>query len=728
MKLMDNSNALPHLVLLGGGHSQIEVLRRFAMHPPRNARVSLVSRHALAPYSGMLPGYIAGHYCYNECHIDLSALARAAGALFIESEVEGLDADARKVRIADRPDLSFDYLSINTGSTPTVSDVPGASTFAIPAKPVDAFIEAWESTRARVLESTDAFRIVIVGAGAGGVELALAMRHRLNSDAPNAYVDIELVTAAPSVLASHNAGARRRIKQALHRAGISVRTGARVFEVTAELLQIEDAQTLEHDALFWVTHASPPAWITASGVAVDERGFLEVDAHLRSQSHSYIFASGDIASMTENPRPKSGVFAVRQGPVLAENLVNTLNGESLVPYEPQQQFLSLLATGPKHAVASRGPFAAQGKLLWKWKDHIDRTFMEKYEVNDMTAPMPEGNVMACSGCGAKFGASELDIVLRRLREQYGPECVALESLDDAAIQPSVASMDTLHSIDGFPALMDDPFAFGRIAATHALNDIYAMGGEAVTALAYVTLPRHAASTNGDRLYLALAGITETLRDDGARLIGGHTIEGPEFQVALSVQGQVASNSALRKSGLRDGDVLILNKPIGSGVLFAAAMRKRARMPWLAAAQESMRQSNRAMVDVMRAHGVVAATDISGFGLAGHLLEMLRASQIGANLDPNALPFFEGARECVNAGIDSTLYPSNEAAFTGEMHHYARENATHRLTLDPQTGGGIVCGVAADRAAAFMEDLLPVYPHARIVGSCVASDAPQLTFD
>jgi len=226
----------------------------------------------------------------------------------------------------------------------------------------------------------------------------------------------------------------------------------------------------------------------------------------------------------------------------------------------------------------------------------------------------------------------------------------------------------------------------------------------------------------------LAGIVEVLHGDGARLIGGHTIEGTEFQVALSVQGRAADGTAIHKRGLRDGDMLILNKPLGTGTLFASAMRKRARMPWLLAAAETMRQSNRAMAESMRAHAVSAATDVSGFGLAGHLIEMLRASGVGARLDAKVIPILAGAADCIKQGIDSTLYPANEAAFVNEVEGFHSEKPAHRLTLDPQTGGGIVCGAAPDRADDFLAAVRSTYPEAAIIGRCMSGEPPRLILD
>ena len=305
---------LKDLVLLGGGHSHVAVLKMFGMQPAPGVRLTLVSKDVWTPYSGMLPGYIAGHYTFEESHIDLRPLCRFAGARFIRAEVTGLELDEQRVLLRDRLGINYDTLSINIGSTPRSADVPGANAYALPIKPIEKFLEGWRCIVEQA--SGNRLRLVIVGGGAGGVELALCCQYRLSADKP----ELHLLTEQEVVLASHNSSTQKKFTRILRERGIAVHLRHRVISVDKNKVICEGGATVPFDALLWVTDASAPAWLKQSGLAVDERGFVAVYDRLKSTSHPHVFAAGDIAAVQNHPRPKSGVFAVRQGMPLAKNL------------------------------------------------------------------------------------------------------------------------------------------------------------------------------------------------------------------------------------------------------------------------------------------------------------------------------------------------------------------------------------------------------------------------
>jgi selenide,water dikinase len=295
------------LVLVGGGHAHVAVLRRFGMRPVPGVRLTLITRDIHTPYSGMLPGLIAGHYDFDQCHIDLGPLARIAGARLYHAEVEGLDLDSGKVMARGHPPVAFDLLSINTGSRPLTLGVPGAIEFAMPVKPIDEWLVQWEALQERVLASTGGFHVVVVGGGAGGVELALSTQHRLRAllgargDDP-ARLRYALLTDTDAILSTHNAGVRRRFERVLAERGIALQTGSRVVEVGPGRVRVEGQVAQPADAVLWVTRASAPAWPGEAGLAVDAGGFIRVNAYLQSVSHPQVFAAGDVASMPD-PRP-----------------------------------------------------------------------------------------------------------------------------------------------------------------------------------------------------------------------------------------------------------------------------------------------------------------------------------------------------------------------------------------------------------------------------------------
>ncbi|MCA1771027.1 MAG: selenide, water dikinase SelD [Halomonas sp.] len=699
---------LRDIVLVGGGHTHVGVLKRFAMKPEPGVRLTVICRDTHTPYSGMLPGYIAGHYAYDDVHIDLRRLAEYAGARFFSDEVVGIDHEGQRVLCRSRPPVPYDQLSINIGSTPRVNAVSGAGDHAVPVKPIHRFNDRWMTllerlTHPRTGHHPGQTRVAVVGGGAGGVELLLAMQYRLRRellamDRDPEELNFALFTRGEQILPTHNPRVRRHFQATLESRGVDVHTAADVIAVEAGRLQTADGTWHAADEIVWVTNAGGAAWLRDTRLALDDDGFIQVGDTLQSLSDPRIFAAGDIASQINHPREKAGVFAVRQGRPLADNLRAAVTGRPLSPYRPQAKWLALISTGDRHAVASRGKRYLAGGWVWRWKDAIDRRFMKKF--NDLP-PMKEGAMasprpsrvaldeeenaqaisaiaMRCGGCGAKVGASVLSRALSTLQPVDRDEVlVGLHAPDDAAVVRIPAGKDAVHTVDFFRAFIDDPYVFGKIAANHAL-------------------------------------------------VGGHTGEGSELALGFAVNGLIDAGDAsdspigkaiLTKGGLRPGQVLILTKPIGTGTLFAAHARLGARGRWIDAALDSMCQSNRQGASCLREHGATACTDLTGFGLLGHLVEMTRPSEVDAELDLTALPLLEGAEETVAAGILSSLQPANV-----RLRRAIRDQADwvdhprYPLLFDPQTAGGLLASVPAERAAACLAALQALgYARAAIIG-------------
>ena len=741
---------LRDIVLVGGGHSHVGVIRRFGMRPMPGVRLTVICRDTHTPYSGMLPGYVAGHYSFDEVHIDLRRLAEFAGARFFRDEAVGLDRGARKVLCRTRPPVSYDQLSINIGSTPMLATVPGAAEHAVPVKPINTFNTRWLALLDRVLKHKGAESIVVVGAGAGGVELTLAMQHRLRnelralgreSEAPRFF----LLDASAEILPTHNAAVRRTFARVLGRRGVEVHLNAEVDLVEAGRVRTSDGSVIAADEVVWVTRAGGAPWLRDTGLALDKSGFIRVTDTLQTESDPNVFAAGDIANMVNHPREKAGVFAVRQGPPLAANLRRAVEGAPLVPYHPQENWLALISTGDKYAVASRGALHVEGGWAWRWKDWIDRRFMRKF--NELPL-MEEGSrsssptsvkleaaeaaqaisaiAMRCGGCGAKVGASVLSRALGGLNPvERDDVLIGLKAPDDAAVMRVPPGKALVHSVDFFRAFIDDPYIFGKVAANHALGDIFAMGAEAQSATAVVTVPPGLESKVEDVLTQMMTGAIEVLNQAGCALVGGHTGEGAELALGFAVNGLIDESAVLKKGGLRAGDVLILSKPIGTGTLFAAHVRLQARGRWIDAALESMVQSNRLGAQCLIEHGATACTDLTGFGLLGHLVEMTRASGVDAEIDLSALPVLEGAEETAAAGILSSLQPANVRLRRALRNQEAMvKHPRYALVFDPQTAGGLLAGVPADRAGACVAALRALgYTSAAAIGSVLpAGDA------
>ena len=363
------------ILLVGGGHTHVEVLRRFALSPDAAVALVLVSPYATMPYSGMLPGEVAGHYTAAETHIALRPLAAWANARFSEDRVVALHLDGKNVRLASGTIEPFDVLSLDIGSSPDMS-VPGAREHAVGVKPVEQFLTTWESLQPAA--ATSAIRtIAVVGGGAGGVELLLAMQFRLRTILGSGTPRFALFTDQPHLLPQHPAAVRARFRRLLVERDVELYVASPVHAVEKAVVTTS-SRRIAADRVVWATSAGAQPWVAASGLACDPRGFVQVDAHLRSTSHPFVFAAGDCATQVAHPRPKSGVFAVRQGPPLAANLRHAAHAEPLDPFVPQKNHLALISTGDRHAIMSWGPFMLEGDWAWRWKDRIDRAFIAKF--------------------------------------------------------------------------------------------------------------------------------------------------------------------------------------------------------------------------------------------------------------------------------------------------------------------------------------------------------------
>jgi selenide,water dikinase len=677
------------IVLLGAGHAHVEVLRRFAMRPEPGVRLTLIGREPETPYSGMLPGLIRSDYTHAEAHIDLAPLAAMAQARLILAEATAIDPDGGIVTVTGRPEIAFDLLSIDIGGVPVVP--PGAG---IGVKPIGLFLDRLHRLEA---ELPPGARIAVVGGGPGGVELALALAVRFAGQ-----LRLVLVSATAEPLATAPAAARRAVRQALVDADVELVSGVTAIALESGRLLLSDGSAVEVATALWATGVEGPPLLAASGIACDRAGCIRVTAELRSVSHQHVFAAGDCAAVEGDPRPKAGVWAVRAGAPLAENLRRAANGQALRAWKPQRDALAILGLGHGRAVAWRNGLAVQGHKVWWLKDRIDRRWMRMYTEMQM-APDPDAP-MRCGGCGAKVSAEVLQGALAALPRGENPD---LATLDDAAVMKPPLGKLLVQSVDHFRAFLDDPFVFGEIAAAHALSDLYAMGAQPWTALAIASVPYASPQKMRAELSAMLQGATGILRADGCALVGGHSAEASETALGFAVSGLIDGGKIMRKAGLQPGDQLILTKPLGTGIVLAGHMRGNVRAQWLLAAIASMRTTNAAAARIAATHRPRAGTDVTGFGLAGHLQEMLDASGVAAVLRLTAIPALPGALALAAHGIESTLAASNRRLL-GD----APETA---LLVDPQTSGGLLLGLPPARSGACLQALRDAGLNAAIIG-------------
>jgi selenide,water dikinase len=369
---------LKDLVLVGGGHTHVHVLKSLGLKPMPGVRLTLIGRDVETPYSGMIPGFVAGRYTFDECHIDLAWLCASSGARLVRDEAIGIDRASRQVLLKDGPAVSYDLLSIDVGSAPNLETIPGARQWATPVKPIAELGRHWAAFVERMRAWLGPLNVTVIGGGAGGVELALAIDHGLRKAAKGAQVQVTLATK-DEILGGQAVTAQRRMRAIFQRRGLRLLEKAATVRIERGAVQLESGQWLQADAVFVVIEASAAKWFATTGLPLDERGFLAVADTLRSTGDERIFAVGDCATVLRHPRPKAGVFAVRQGPPLAENLRRALVGKAPEPFVPQSRYLSIIGTGDGRAVATRGSWAIEGTWVWRWKDHVDRKWMRLYQ-------------------------------------------------------------------------------------------------------------------------------------------------------------------------------------------------------------------------------------------------------------------------------------------------------------------------------------------------------------
>jgi len=657
----ESASARYSLVLVGAGHSNIALIRRFAMDPLEGVRLVVINPESTAPYSGMLPGFLAGQYIADELFIDVAALCKQAGARFIRGSLERVDTASKMLLIRHQafPNvrelyIPYDYAVLNTGAAPADS-FPSTHAGCYYVKPIRELLIDLPRIDERMRRGNRS--MVIAGGGAAGIELAFAFRARYGSDATITLVSRRSIDHDNALSAGASV-----IRRALEEKRITLIESVEVTEAVVGEVRLSDGRSVAAYVVCVATPVRAPSWIEQSGLAGKD-GFLNVNAELQVDDYEGLYASGDIVNLPSS-RGRSGVMAVRAGQYLAKALVQKIQGRHVSPFRPQRHWLTLLNLGDGEAIAVRGSLAYKGASLFKLKDRIDQKFMARFKPRKMSS----AEAMRCEGCAAKLPGDMLTSV-------FG------QQFEDGAITTQ-QGVSRIRSIDALTHLVDDPYLIGALAMRHAVSDVWAMGASPTTALTLIAVERALSQhIEASEFVQAQAGLQDAAHAYGVEIVGGHSLSLNQPMIAVEVEGECAR--PVRKNSVMAGDELWITGPVGSGILFSAlasGLTIGASIDqWVTNALKSLFEASQ----IAAREGVHAMTDVTGFGLAGHLREMLSWNNLGIQWAEKIVTF-SGVDECIARGIQSTAYVDN-VRYAQQIGH----KAPSAVVFDPQTCGPLL---------------------------------------
>ncbi len=668
--------------------------------------ITLVNKESTTIYSGMFPGVLAGKYKIDKILIDLRTIASKAGVSFVMAEIEGIDLKKKKLLLVGRPEIEYSLLSLNIGTKTNLNSrslIRRDKDLVVPIKP---FSESYKFIVAQDIHKDDSLAkpFVIIGGGFAGIEIAFSLRKRWPKR---------------SILLKVKSG--RKINKNLLRY---------LKDLNIEITQKNPS--ISYPRLICTGNKSYD-WIKDSGLPIDKNGRVLTKKTLQVLNYPELFAVGDCGVIKHHFRPSSGVWAVRSAKPLAKNLELISKGLKLEEWKPQRKAIQLLDINfankeSKAFISWGGVVMGPYNFLSRLKELIDKKFISKfYLIKKIDSEMFSGTEMIkCRGCAAKLAFIPLKSALNKL------DLIETSTDDSINIGILKSSKTLIQSVDGFPSLVSDPWLNGRLLAFHSCSDIWACGGSVISAQSVVKLPSLQNHLQQELLFQLLEGINSALTIQGAKLIGGHTLESrkiSEEPFSLDIESSLMVNGIIdekkyfwSKGGMEKGDQILISRPLGTGIIFAAFMNGQIKPHLLDLVLKEMNRSQHYIVNYINQltninlHSKIinACTDITGFGLLGHLSEMLESTnndKLKKNLEPlkiilelDNIPVYDGVKELIDQGFESSLAPSNEIFLKNidgdknlrfdlvSNNFFSNEsfyNKMLKILIDPQTCGPLV---------------------------------------
>ncbi len=680
------------LVLIGGGHSHIMLMMELSKNPIEGNRITLISNEIDTPYSGMIPGFIEGIYTWRETHIDLYKLCFKLNIRFIHSEVTEISAINKEIVLKNRPKIKFDVLSINTGIQSSNKTIKGALKYCVPVKPISKLSNNF------LTEIKNNNNIAFIGGGPASVELALGLQKRLKNSKSN--LKISIITGKNGLLSSFPNKTRKVAKETLQNSQINVIEKEEVIEVQKDTLILSNKTKLKIDKSILSTNAMAPVWIKKSDIILNPDNFIIVNDKFQT-NYNYVFAAGDIVDFNNQNLSKSGVYAVKSGKPLAKSIRRFIQKKIPIPYKFNKNYLSIIGLSNGLAIATKYNFTFTSRFSFLLKKLIDQKFVKKfnnlnqdnyytfrslYKVFDVMIQKNNKNIpsyqMQCRGCAAKVDFNALKATL--------PKEIIITSEDAININnyPKL-----YQSVDMISSIVSDPYLLGKIAANHAISDIIAVNSKLISALMILQLPFSNSEINSRDLEQVTSGAREVFKSANCSISGGHTMIGKDKDpvIGFSVIGEKKSvNNNQTRSKLKINDILILTEKIGSGIIFAGINNDIIDSFYQIEVLDQMSQGNINFSKISDKLKILSMTDITGFGLANHLLNLVKrdVGKTGLTIFPDKIPIFKGVTKALSKNVRSSLYDKNFNTAQKELVYDRETKLIDEILFDPQTVGGI----------------------------------------
>ena len=666
------------LVLVGGGHSNVQVLKKLSMIKIKGLHTILISDNFEAVYSGMTPGYIHEEFNKDEICIDLQRLCFNANATFIKDKVVKLETNFQKLELQNYPPVYFDYLSINTGSVSNTRDLKienQSNCFHV--KPISLFIKKFDEID-KIINLNEKRKIIIIGGGVASYELAFSLKRRYENN-------LELIIIGNRILSEKNLNSktRKRLKTISADLGIKEILG-KVISISENKVTLKDGRVIESNLNLLSTGAKIEEWLIESDLERDKKGFIKVDENLLSINHKNIFVTGDACNIININRPKSGVMAVRQGEILKENIFLILMKKKLRKFKPQKNWLYLIGTYENYALLNYFFLSFHAKWCWRLKLFIDKNFIEKFKLKNnpsmsdkyLKIDHEEENKMYCQGCGSKVSKENLLNYLKNNTNNH--------NLSDSSVihHNSLKTLQTIDHIKLFSSF--NPFDFGKISYLHSQNDILASGGNVNSLSVSVGVPFSKNFIENFYLDFFMQGIKSEADNDKCKISSGHSYQSNEPGITINMNGEIDIVSS--KSLAKEGDLIYLSKPLGTGYLLAAYFSNSNLISSedFAKLIKYLKRGNRSSVSLARSCSSQTMTDISGYGLASHLIDICLSSELSSELVLNSNLLINSDLNLLNNYKSTGFF--NNLKSTERYVDIANDHPLKNILYDPQTNG------------------------------------------